>query len=220
MFLLHWVLLIAPICYLFRSSLRSPRSRIVENLLNLLEREGKQHYGENVTQLEHALQCAKMAARITKYHPRFRGARRRFFIAAALLHDIGHLLPKVKGKGSLGVINHAEEGGLFLRQQGFPAYICDIIHDHALSKRYLCTTSKEYFNLLSRASQETFVAQGGYLSSAQVACFKGDPLFRDKILLRLCDDFSKREDIHISNRLWKGIYGSLLDDLLNSCDPT
>ena len=58
---------------------------IVDYLLDLLEKKGSNmmYGGENVSQLEPALQCAELAEENKLPNPT---------IAAALLHDIGHLL--------------------------------------------------------------------------------------------------------------------------------
>jgi len=61
------------------------KNNIVTHLLNLLETKGRniQYGNENVTQLEHALQCAELAEKNNFSNE---------IITAALLHDIGHLL--------------------------------------------------------------------------------------------------------------------------------
>ena len=61
------------------------KNNIVEELLHLLETKGSniQYGNENVTQLEHALQCAELAEK---------NNFSKEIITAALLHDIGHLL--------------------------------------------------------------------------------------------------------------------------------
>ena len=58
---------------------------IVLNLFDLLKTKGSdlQYGNENVTQLEHALQCAELAEKSN---------HSKEIITAALLHDIGHLL--------------------------------------------------------------------------------------------------------------------------------
>ena len=58
---------------------------VVDYLLELLEKKGSdiQYGNEDVTQLEHALQCAELAEQHNKSDA---------FITAALLHDVGHLL--------------------------------------------------------------------------------------------------------------------------------
>ena len=59
-------------------------SLTVEEILGLYERRGAQQYGsEAVSQTEHALQCATLAAE---------GGASAELIAACLLHDVGHLI--------------------------------------------------------------------------------------------------------------------------------
>ena len=55
----------------------------LDDLLGLYERAGDAHYGEDVTQNANALQCARLAQRA--------GATDEL-VAAALVHDVGHLL--------------------------------------------------------------------------------------------------------------------------------
>src|SRR5205807_2835895 len=58
--------------------------RVVDQLIELLRTKGTRQYGgERVSQCEHALQSASLAAK--------EGASAAL-VAAALLHDIGHLL--------------------------------------------------------------------------------------------------------------------------------
>ena len=58
----------------------------VEELFALYGAMGRAHYGESVTLLDHALQCASLA----------RGAgASETLIAAALFHDVGHLAADV-----------------------------------------------------------------------------------------------------------------------------
>ena len=61
------------------------KNNIITHLLNLLGNKGSiiQYGNENVTQLEHALQCAELAEKNNFSNE---------IITAALLHDIGHLL--------------------------------------------------------------------------------------------------------------------------------
>ena len=60
----------------------SPAAR-VELLFAFLESAGRSKYDEEVTQLQHILQCAHLAKSETAD---------RESVASALLHDIGHLL--------------------------------------------------------------------------------------------------------------------------------
>jgi len=54
----------------------------IDSVLELYSSFGNENYDEDVSQLAHALQCAALASRD--------GANEEL-IAAALLHDIGHL---------------------------------------------------------------------------------------------------------------------------------
>jgi len=56
---------------------------IIANLRTLFAKHGQAQFGEHVTQLEHALQCASLA-QASDAAPSL--------ILAALLHDIGHFL--------------------------------------------------------------------------------------------------------------------------------
>ena len=57
--------------------------KFVENLFSWLSHKGQSRYDEAVTQLEHALQSAALAEREPAQNAD---------IAAALLHDVSHLL--------------------------------------------------------------------------------------------------------------------------------
>ncbi len=60
---------------------------IVDKLFRILGEAGAQRYGdENVSQLQHALQCAMLAERENAPAA---------LVVAALLHDIGHLVDKI-----------------------------------------------------------------------------------------------------------------------------
>ena len=59
--------------------------KFVEDLFSWLSHKGQSSYGEEVTQLKHALQSAVLAECETSQNSD---------IIAALLHDVGHLLMK------------------------------------------------------------------------------------------------------------------------------
>src|SRR5579863_69395 len=95
-------------------------------------RHGGDLYGERVTQLDHALQCAALAEA--------EGADEAL-IAAALLHDYGHLF---EGRGDA-----AERDGRDLRHEAhgaralgrwFGPPVTRPIALHVAAKRYLCAT--------------------------------------------------------------------------------
>ena len=96
----------------------------ISQLWMLFDQQGNDPYfGEPVTQLEHALQCAGLAERA--------GADNETVIAA-FLHDIGHLLPVESATGYMdgyGTIDHERLGADYLRQRGFSEKetLCDSV---------------------------------------------------------------------------------------------
>ncbi len=145
---------------------------------------GEQYFGEKVSKLEHAVQCA--------WHARAAGADDEL-ILAALLHDIGHLFD---GEDSIrdervGVVNHDELGGRWLLERGFSPRLARLVASHVDAKRYLTATNEGYFNRLSPASVETLALQGGPMSTAEAEVFGEDPDLRDILRLRSWDEMAK-----------------------------
>jgi len=156
----------------------------VDQILELLETAGQSAYfGEPVTQLEHALQCAQLA----------RGAGSdEELIIAALLHDIGHLLDEGGERvDAIGVIDHDAAGARYLREQGFSDRVAQLVSGHVAAKRYLTLTNASYFARLSPASVATLQLQGGPMTEAEAAVFGRDPLFEQKLRLRSWDEQGK-----------------------------
>src|SRR5579863_3631098 len=125
----------------------------VDQILDLLETAGQSAYfGEPVTQLEHALECAQLA--------RDAGSDEEMAIAA-LLHDIGHLL---EGEGlhhdAVGVVDHDAVGARYLLERGFSDRVAQLVSGHVAAKRYLTRTNPSYFVRLSPASLATLELQG------------------------------------------------------------
>src|SRR5579863_2514364 len=150
---------------------------IVAQVIALFETAGQSaYYGEPVTQLEHALQCAQLAANSGA------GAE---MIIAALLHDIGHLL---EGEGQrheeVGVIDHDAAGARYLRDRGFSARVAALVGGHVEAKRYLTRSNPSYFARLSPASLTTLELQGGPMTQEQAEAFETDPLKDEKLRLR------------------------------------
>ena len=147
------------------------------------ERGGGEYHGEPVTQLEHALQCATLAER--------EGCPAEW-VAAALLHDLGHLL---HGHGedylTRGVNDtHEELGARFLARAFGPA-VTEPIRLHVPAKRYLCAARPGYFATLSPASVRSLELQGGPMTAAEVAEFETGPQFAVAAAVREYDDRAK-----------------------------
>lgn len=161
---------------------------IVKELFDLLGGEpGQEQYGEGVTQLEHALQCAYFASKVTDDEET---------IVAALLHDIGHMCDtSAERMGDVGIADHEGIGAEYLTQLGFPNKISELVGAHVTAKRYLVATNPNYE--LSPASAETLRYQGGPMNKEEVATFERDPLYKDKLRMRSWDEMGKEVDLEV-----------------------
>ena len=155
----------------------------VDELFALYETHGHRKYGEDVTGLDHALQCAQLA---------FDDGATRELIAAALFHDVGWFLTD-EGQGDDVVpVNgdHAALGARILSPLLGPT-VAQPVALHVLAKRWRCTIDPDYFDELSEASQITFIAQGGSLNTDERARFEAHPGFVTAMALRSWDDRAK-----------------------------
>ncbi|NQE60635.1 hypothetical protein E1H18_323 [Caulobacter sp. RHG1] len=178
---------------------------VIEQIFDLFERSGAQHYGENASQLQHALQCADLA--------RDSGCSDTL-TAAALLHDIGQLMGGAgEAAEQLGIdARHEVTGARFLAKH-FPPAVCEPVRLHVAAKRYLCAVDQAYAATLSAASILSLRLQGGPMSDAEIAVFEAEPFFADAVTLRRFDDEGKRPE-----RVSPGLasHRSLLEGLLVS----
>jgi gamma-butyrobetaine dioxygenase len=157
---------------------------VIATIADLLETRGRAlYFGEAVTEAEHALQAAQLAEA--------EGAGDAL-VAAALLHDVGHLLHKygedVADRGVDG--RHEQIGYAWLRRWFGPA-VADPVRLHVAAKRYLSATDPDYRDLLSPASVQSLELQGGPFTPEEVTAFKRLPHSKDAIRLRHWDDAAK-----------------------------
>ena len=155
-----------------------------DRVLDLLSTSGQMEYhGEQVSQLEHALQAAHLAGED--------GGNEQEIIAA-LLHDIGHVWP-VEGRNvtSVGVIEHDEVGAQVLRDLGFSHDVADIVSGHVAAKRYLVATDRGYAAQLSDVSVESLRLQGGPMSADELQDFTQSPNWQSMVRVRTWDDRAK-----------------------------
>jgi len=165
--------------------MRGTPEQTVEEIDELLAGPGSRlYYGEGVTQLDHALQCAKCAAEVTADEE---------IILAALLHDIGHICDPTAEPmdADIGIVDHEGIGARFLRERGFTQKVADLVNAHVAAKRYLVATNATYAAQLSLASTATLKHQGGPMSATEVAAFEADPLFKTKLRMRSWDEMAK-----------------------------
>src|SRR6185436_11705511 len=111
---------------------------VTQDIIALYQRRGSATYGEGVSQNEHALQAALLAEK---------SGAKPALIAAALLHDIGHLLHDFPQD-----IDTQHEGlGSAWLSQHFGPEVSESVRLHVAAKRYLCRVEPVYFDALSEA---------------------------------------------------------------------
>lgn len=146
---------------------------------------GDQHYGENVSEKEHALQAAASAESVGSSPE---------LVVACLLHDFGHLIHDLgENIAAAGVDAKHEDLGARYMADYFPPEIVEPARLHVEAKRYLCTTRPEYLATLSQASKVSLELQGGLMTAEEVAEFEANPHYEAAIQLRHHDDAAKVE---------------------------
>ncbi|MCU0876828.1 MAG: HD domain-containing protein [Pirellulaceae bacterium] len=160
------------------------RGEIIEQVLRLFRQRGGSEYGgEAVTQQEHALQSAHFA--------RQAGASQAL-VAAALLHDIGHLLHDLPDDApAQGVDDRHEALGAAWLSRWFIPEVAEPVRLHVAAKRYLCAAEPAYFQQLSQPSRLSLELQGGPMSTGELEQFRASPHFSAAVLLRRWDEAAK-----------------------------
>lgn len=159
-------------------------AEIIDSICQLFRRRGSSMYaGEPVTQTEHALQTALQAEQ--------QGASAAL-IAAALLHDVGHLLHDLGEDCAVaGIDDRHEQAGADWLSRFFPHDVVEPIRLHVPAKRYLCAVDEKYRSQLSEASALSLQLQGGPFSPEEVAAFRETPHFEAALTLRGWDESAK-----------------------------
>ena len=146
-------------------------------------RRGHEGYGEGVSQLDHAIQCGAFAER---------DGASAALVAAAFLHDIGHLLHDLpQDVADSGVDTQHESVGSAWLSQYFGPQVTEPVRLHVAAKRYLAATEPGYFDQLSDASRLSLKLQGGPMTSTQARAFEAEPFFADAVRLRRWDEEGK-----------------------------
>ena len=140
-------------------------------------------HDEEVSQTDHAIQCAALARR---------DGADEALIAAALLHDVGHLLDLAGGGAyTPGVDRRHEVTGADHLAAVFSPAVTEPIRGHVEAKRYLCAVEPEYAAGLSVGSQRSLAVQGGPMTADEAAAFVARPGAADAVRLRRWDDAGK-----------------------------
>jgi predicted HD phosphohydrolase len=148
------------------------------DVTTLFDAYGARAYGESVTQLAHALQCAALA--------REDGADDEV-VLAALLHDVGQFTASAADRKTL---HHGHHGANLLRPF-VPERVAWLVEYHVVAKRYLCTVDRRYAARLSAVSARTLVLQGSMLPVEERLALESQPWFVDAVRIRRWDDDAK-----------------------------
>lgn len=162
----------------------------LDDVLALYQRWGQDAYDEELSQLDHGLQTAALARR---------DGATPDLIAAALLHDVGHLLQLDRGVAHdpQGPDLHHEAVGARYLSSLFGPDVTRPIALHVRAKRFRCTVDPDYRDALSPASERSLALQGGVLDAAQVQAFRSSAGAEYALRLRAWDDHGKVPDLDV-----------------------
>ena len=161
------------------------------------------YIGEPVTVSEHMLQTAAFAQR-DEAPPEL--------VAAALLHDYGHLVHDLpEDSAERGLDTRHEELGFAFLEQSFPVSVTEPIRLHVAAKRYLVAVEPAYRDELSPASRLSLELQGGPMSPEEVAAFEGGGHAEAACQLRRWDDAAKDPALEVAPlESYRGLLESLV----------
>ena len=155
----------------------------VDLIFDLFKKRGAiEYFGEAVSQCEHALETAFFAVKDQADET---------LVAAALLHDIGHLLTGRESMAEKGIDERHEESGCVWLANYFSPATTQPVRLHVHAKRYLCYTDPAYMTKLSSASVLSLNLQGGPFTEREARQFEAQPCAQSAIRLRRWDDRAK-----------------------------
>lgn len=159
------------------------QQRLAE-IARLLDVNGQHQYGlTSINQIQHALQAALLAEQ---------NGDPDSMIAAALLHDIGHMVHDLgENPAAEGVDDKHEEEGYAYLAGLFGPEVTEPVRLHVAAKRYLCGKEADYFAKLSKDSVLSLSLQGGPMSASEIAAFEALPFWREAVQLRRYDEGAK-----------------------------
>jgi gamma-butyrobetaine dioxygenase len=154
----------------------------VDDVFALYDAWGADNYDEDVSQLAHALQTAALAASADAADA---------LVAAALLHDAGHLLHL--RDGGHAHVRHEDIGAAWLGRLLGVAVAAPVAL-HVQAKRDLCAIEPTYPARLSAGSVRSLERQGGPMAGVEIATFEAEPGAAAAADLRRWDDAAKLHD--------------------------
>ena len=161
---------------------------LLADIARRLDILGQHQYGlSDINQIQHALQAALLAEQAGDPPA---------LIAAALLHDIGHMVHDLGENPAADGIDdqHEDVGNAFLKDH-FGPEVTEPVRLHVAAKRYLCGKEADYFAKLSQDSVLSLSLQGGPMSAAEITAFEALPYWRDAVQLRRYDEGAKVEGL-------------------------
>lgn len=141
-----------------------------------------------VTALAHALQCAQLAE-WAHADPEL--------VAAALLHDLGHLIDArsrclgLRIATAAGVNEGHETRALHLLRAAFGDEVTEPVRLHVQAKRYLVSFDRRYLEALTPASLHGLALQGGPMTPLEMRRFELERHVGAAIKLRIWDDLAQ-----------------------------
>lgn len=159
-------------------------SEVADSVFALFAACGDSHYDDAVTQTEHAIQSAALAAAENADAA---------LIIAALLHDIGHLVVD-EHSGRHDFLDEDERHQVVAARilgRWFPPAVTAPIGLHVAAKRYLVASDPSYASGLSRASLQSLRVQGGPMDADEIGGFRRLRYADEACRLRRWDDSAK-----------------------------
>jgi phosphonate degradation associated HDIG domain protein len=155
-----------------------------DDILDLFRQRGSLAYdGEGVSQLQHAWQCARLAAQAYAT-PELQ--------LACWLHDLGHLISPLGGTPTRGGVDDRHEcAAAQVIEPLFGPEVAEPVALHVAAKRYLVATQPRYADLLSADSRRSLQLQGGPMDAREGAAFIAQPFAGDALRLRVWDERAK-----------------------------
>lgn len=160
--------------------------QVILKVEKIYREQGHIRYVQEVdaSSLDHARQCGHLAEQ--------QGAPKEL-VAAAFLHDIGHLLLKEDDETRLKKDQgHESCGANWLSQHGFPRSVVEPVRLHVPAKRYLCGVDRGYYDKLLMDSKLSLKLQGGPMTGPEVCEFCTKPYALGGVQVRLWDDKGKQ----------------------------
>lgn len=156
----------------------------IADIEKLFRDHGQIEYaGEGVTQMEHALQAARLAEEEEAPIE---------LVTAAFLHDLGHLL-NLQGEtpSARGIDDQHQYFAIPFLRPLFRPTVIEAIRLHVDAKRALCAVEPEYYEALSQDSRRSLTLQGGIFSKEETQAFLAKPHAEDAMRVRRWDDGAK-----------------------------